>query len=258
MRAVVVGAAATLAAAAPAAAWSQPLWPAPAVPPPAGARPAERWPDPPGAASGEVARPRPRGQPELWQLSLGLRTTLIRGSGFDPFSSNDALTQLSVAALRTFRSRGHVAISAGLTGDFGSSQGAARAATATLSLNRGALLLDARYQPRPRLQAFARVAPGVVRGQASVSDASAIGSLAQTFTLPSLDGSAGAAVAVSPEGGPVSFWLVGEGGYGWTPQQTLVLSPNLGPRDQSKAGALDLGALAPRGAFFRLGVALGF
>jgi len=84
------------------------------------------------------------------------------------------------------------------------------------------------------------------------------GALDQTFTLPSIDGSAGAAVALTSPTTMLGFWVTAEGGYGWTPSQHLLLSPHLDPRDQDKAAPLAFRTLALRGAFFRLAVAFTF
>jgi hypothetical protein len=246
VRAIVLGATVAVAVAVSA-------WPAPARAQESESAPyPERWPAP-------QVRVR-RERPDVWQLAVGVRTTIIRGAAFDRFSVDDAMAQLSSTVSRVVFSTGALAIGAGLAVDIGSSDAMARNATASLSLDRASLLLDVRYRPHRRVQAFARVAPGVVRGSATVTDDPniGIGTLQQTFALGSIDGSAGAAVSLTPATSAVGFWLVAEGGYGWTPSQHLVLAPHLDEQDRDKAGTLDAGTLAPRGPFFRVALALSF
>ena len=195
-----------------------------------------------------------------WQLSVGVRTTLLRDASFDRFSTDDAMAQLSSAVSHVLGSSGRLSLAAGLGVDLGSSAASARAATASLRLDRASLLVEGRYRAHARAQAFLRLAPGVIHGSATVVDVndSAIGSLDQSFVLPSVDGSAGVAFALVPASTVLGVWVVGEGGYGWARDQHLVLSQHLDARDQNKAGTLDFGTLSPRGAFFRLALAVSF
>ena len=107
---------------------------------------------------------------------------------------------------------------------------------------------------------FARLAPGLLHGSAEIDDASspAGATLGATFDTFSVDMGAGAALRLTTAAhARLGVWLVADGGYGWAPAQTLVLSPSLGS-DSDKAGSLDLGALAPRGGFFRVALALSY
>jgi hypothetical protein len=97
-----------------------------------------------------------------------------------------------------------------------------------------------------------------LQGTASLDDRSAPALLSTTFSRLSLDGSLGLLAAVTPASKPLVLLVIAEGGYGWSPRQTLTLRPELAAADQAKAGSTSLGSLAPRGAFLRLAVGLAF
>jgi hypothetical protein len=95
-----------------------------------------------------------------------------------------------------------------------------------------------------------------MRVSATMVDDSSPATMSGDFSGLSLDASAGVAVRLSPDRSVVGVWIEGDGGYGWTPSHQMVLQPELGGADQSKAGALTLAPLAARGAFGRLGLAV--
>jgi hypothetical protein len=193
-----------------------------------------------------------------WQVSAGVRSALFHSTGYDPFSSNDAFTQFSATATWAFRTAPRLATAVGASIDAGSADGEARGASTSLSLTRVALVVEERFAPRPWAYAFLRVAPCWLRGTATLDDPSLTAPLETTFSTFGVDGSLGAAARTTPRGSRVGFWIVGDAGYGWAPAQHFALSPALPASDRDKAGATSLADFAPRGAFFRLGLALGF
>lgn len=196
----------------------------------------------------------------VWEVTAGVRTTYIKGAGYDPFSTNDALVQFSATGMRTVIRRDHLAFVAGVGLDVGGSSADARGAPAGLTLTRVSALAEGRFEPAWRFYLFARLAPGLLHGTARIDDPSspAASGLTDDFDAFSLDAAAGGAFCFGDLGqAHVGAWLVADGGYGWTPDQHLVLAPPLGS-DQSKAGTLDLGTLAPRGGFFRIALALSY
>ncbi|HLK93455.1 MAG TPA: hypothetical protein VKZ18_26430 [Polyangia bacterium] len=206
----------------------------------------------------EAARPLVR--PPVWEVEAGVRTMYVKSAGYDPFSTDDALAQFSLAGTRALLRRGGLALVAGVGLDVGGSSATARGAPSSLTLTRVSALVEGRYQPAARLYLFARLAPGLLHGAASIDDVSTPGasSLSTSFDAFSLDAGGGAALCFGDVGSiHLGAWLVADGGYGWVAAQDLVLAPSLGS-DQSKAGALDLGTLAPRGGFFRLSLALSY
>lgn len=196
--------------------------------------------------------------PQLWEGTIGVRTVFIKGAAFDPFSSGDAFAQFSLSGARVVVRRGRLALVGGAILDLGTSDSTARGAPSELSLTRISALIEGRYRPWSRLYGFVRLAPGLLHGSASMTDASspAGDSLGTSFNAFSVDGSAGAAFRIGSIGSTgLGAWLTGEGGYGWAPSERLLLTPSLGA-DQSKAGGLDLGSLTPGGGFFRVAFAL--
>ncbi|MES1209878.1 MAG: hypothetical protein ABUS79_28415 [Pseudomonadota bacterium] len=196
----------------------------------------------------------------VWMLAAGVRTAYIKGAGYDPFSSNDAFVQFSLAGSRALVRRNDLSLAGGIGLDVGGSSAHARGSATDLRLTRVSALIEGRFQPAARLYFFARLAPGLLHGSAEIHDDSspAGATLGATFDAFSLDAGAGAALRLATIGhARVGAWLVADGGYGWVPAQSLVLSPSLGS-DGDKAGSLDLGTLAPRGGFFRVALALSY
>jgi len=199
-------------------------------------------------------------RPPTWELSAGVRTMYIKSAGFDPFSTNDGFVQFSLSALGVIARRDRLSFAVGLGLDVGSSSATARSAPSSLTLTHLSALAEGRYQPWSRLYLFARVAPGFVHGTATIDDASSPSSsgLSADFDAFSLDAGGGAAFCLGAVGtARVGVWLLADGGYGWVAGQDLILAPTLNA-DQSKAGTLDLGTLAPRGGFFRISLALSY
>jgi hypothetical protein len=197
-------------------------------------------------------------KPETVQGTVGVRGMLIRSSGFDPFSSNDMLPQISLSLQHPFARQSAFGVSAGVGMDYGESNADARGTPSTFKAWRLSVLLEARYYTRPYAYGFARVAPGMLRAAAVLNDMSSANGnqLADHFDLPSVDGSAGAAFRLSGPGSPVAAWICVEGGYGWTRSHHLFLAPAAPPRDQAKLAPVDLGTIDPRGAFMRFALAV--
>ena len=200
-------------------------------------------------------------RPPRWEVSAGVRTMYIKSAGYDPFSTNDGFVQFSLSGLGVIARRERLSFAVGLGLDVGGSSATARNAPSSLTLTHLSALAEGRYQPWSRLYLFARVAPGMVHGTATIDDASSPASsgLTTDFDAFSLDASGGAAFCLGAIGmARVGVWLLADGGYGWVAAQDLVLAPSLSAADQSKAGTLDLGTIAPRGGFFRISLALSY
>jgi hypothetical protein len=223
-----------------------------------------------GLAAAAPARAQTQGQivqttstgvgPRLWEASVGMRTAFIKDRAFDPFSDSDAFAQFSLSATRVIVRGDRFAFAAGLVLDLGGSGATARGEPSDLFLTRLSALAEGRYQPWAHLYGFVRVAPGLLHGSASLTDASSPGgsSLSTTFNAFSVDASAGAALRLGSLGDTrLAAWLLGDGGYGWVQSERLLLAPSLGA-DQSKAGTLDLGSLTPSAAFFRISLAVAY
>ncbi len=208
------------------------------------------------AGAAEISSEPTPARSETWQGRLGVRETLIRDRGFDPFATTDALPQLSLAVSRVMIRRGATALALGLGLDTGTSEAQARSARAHLGVTRASVPIELRVAPLPRAYAFARVAPGLMIVAASMTDDSSPAKMTGDFNALSVDGSAGVAVCLTPDRSVVGVWIQADAGYGYTPSHDLVLRPSLAGADQSKAGDLTLAPLAARGAFGRIGVAI--
>jgi hypothetical protein len=195
---------------------------------------------------------------ETVQATAGMRTTLIRSAGFDPFSRSDALPQLSLALAHPFAQQGAFAVSAGIGMDYGEASATARSTPATLSIWRLSAIAEGRYYLWPFAYAFARFAPGMLRGGAILADASSPtgGQLEDHFDVLGADASLGAAIRISGPANPVAVWACAEGGYGFAQGHRLLLAPPAPARDQPRLAPVDLGRIDPRGAFLRFTLAL--
>jgi hypothetical protein len=225
----------------------------------------------PAGAANPVAAPPPEAEPEaqvpiarlykperVGRLELGYRGSYVTQPGFNPFSNNDYLGQLSLGYTRALvASRSGLALGAGVLWDHGESAAQARGDTTSLLLNRVSVPIEGRLHLRRWGYGFVRVAPGVAAVRVEVDDASAPGALTKARWLFSTDLSAGYALPVATraegEHGVMRFWLQGEGGYGWVAGESLVLSSGA-----AAASPVDLGTVALRGAFFRVSLAAGY
>lgn len=205
----------------------------------------------------EPARP-PARSLERWQAAMGVRTSVVRDPGLDPFSTGDALAQFSVAVLHTLRAGEGFVPALGLAADVGGSSASARGAGAELSLWRLALVFEPRFVPTSGFYVGARIAPGLLHASATLRDPSTPVALASSYWTSSLDASLAAGARLNPGMGSIGLWLLGDAGYGWAPRRDLTLVPQLPARDASKAGATELGSLSPRGIFGRVSLAVSY
>jgi hypothetical protein len=241
---------------APAYAYPPYYYPPPPVPTATGGGAVRRHDElPPAIERVSAGPPRPPGP---WQVSLGFRSALFRSTGYDPFSTNDVFVQAAVAASWALRTSPTLATAVGATFDSGSADAQARGSASSLSLTRLGALVEERFAPRPWLYGFARLSPSSLRGTATVHDVQIPAPLQTTFSSLAVDGSVGAAARLTYASSRVGFWVVGDAGYGWAPDQHLALAPALPGTDSNKAGVTTLADLAPRGVFFRAAIAVNF
>jgi hypothetical protein len=212
-----------------------------------------------GAPSATANRYPPPGPGfERWQAAIGVRTSVVRDAGLDPFSTGDALAQFSMTVLHTLRAGEGFVPAFGLAADVGGSSAIARGAEADLLLWRLALVFEPRVVPTPGFYAGLRIAPGLLHASATLRDGSTPVSLATSYWTPSVDASFSAGARLNPGMGTIGLWLLGDAGYGWAPRRDLALVPQLPAHDASKAGTTDLGSLSPRGMFGRVSVAVSY
>jgi hypothetical protein len=212
-------------------------------------------------AAGAALEPAPRPDSESpWQAEIGYRGALVRDAGYDPFSTNDWLGQLTLSGSRVLVTRGRFALAVGAAWDYGHASATARGAASDLTVHRLTVPLTVRYSLARWLYLYATVAPGAAHEDARLADPSAPAPLVHSAWLASADASAGAAYSFL-ETGPVSWWLRAELGYGLTAPMSLAMSPDLpssDPRTPTQLGTTGLGSLALSGSFGRVALAVAF
>jgi hypothetical protein len=200
--------------------------------------------------------PGPARGPELFELAFGVRSSLFRSAGYDPFSTKDTFTQMSLRASWAVLHRGRFVSAVGPLFESGSADADARGTQAHLSLARLGVALEERFAPHPRARAFVRVAPAWLSGEATLLDPSLPVGMKTSLSTFALDASAGAAGRLNAPSSSIGFWVTAESGYGWAASQPMTFVPELAAADRMKAGSTTLADFAPRGVFFRFAVAL--
>jgi hypothetical protein len=190
------------------------------------------------------------------RLELGYRGSFVTGSGYNPFSTNDYLPQLSLALTRTLVSEGPWSFGAGVAWDYGATGATSLGDTTALTLDRLTVPLEGRRRFGRWGYAFVRGAPGVAYESVEVDDPSVPGNaLTKSRWLFAADLSAGYSLPLwtRTRGSQLlsHLWAQADGGYGLVVDQRL----NMTPSGQARADGVDLGTLALSGGFFRLSVA---
>jgi hypothetical protein len=213
-------------------------------------------------ASAEPAAPHGLGNHQRnVRLEIGARTQFIKGSGFDPFSTNDVLPQLSLGASWAFWSRDLLSLAAVAGFDYGASSASLRSDKASIDVRRFLLAPEARYHVLRVLALTAKVGPTLTREAAEVSGP--LGSaMLKTGWKFGFDATAGVAVELWGYANGAStkprLWLMGEGGYGWTSAMNLTFKPNDAGSVPQRLRPLDLGDLSVSGPLFRITAGLSF
>jgi hypothetical protein len=207
-------------------------------------------------------------RPELmWRFELGYRGSFVTSPGYNAFSTQDYMAQVSMMASRTLFARGHYSFASGIGWDYGGSGATARGDMTSLTMHRLNVPLEGRVHFGRWGYGFLRAAPGVAVVSTQIEDASAPPSTGTTQQLLSksrwlfaADASAGYAwlawSGTPSSAGTPRLWLQADGGYGWVADERLNLAPNVGG-DQRVAG-IDLGPLSMQGGFFRIAAAFSY
>ncbi len=199
---------------------------------------------------------------EFWQAFIGGRGTWISDAGLDPFSKANFLPSFTLGGTRTLLTRAPLSLAVGLLWDRTLSESTARGAPSSLVLDRLGGLAEGRYHIVPSVYTFARLNPYALGSEAILEEDSAPARLKDNSWRFGFDVSAGAAWNIPRTFGARAtmpmWWLVVDGGYAWAQSKHLALHPELDDSDPRSKIALNLGAFAPRGAFFRVSVAASF
>jgi hypothetical protein len=195
-----------------------------------------------------------------FHLDFGIRASFIPNEGYDLFSKDNDLTQISLSAGRTVFATGDTSFAASVLYDWGPSESEARGADTSLHVNRVSVGLEGRYHLFRRLYVFGRLAPGALRFDADLKDGGAGVVRESDGWLFSADLGGGAAfevvgVARGMSKRPRGF-LIADGGYGWTSSSSLEFMPAEGQQAPARLQPLELGELAFRGGYFRIAAAI--
>jgi hypothetical protein len=190
------------------------------------------------------------------RFELGYRGSFVTSSGYNPFSTNDYLPQLSIGVTRTLASQGPWSFAAGVAWDYATTGAISLGDTTELTLDRLTVPLEGRRRFGRFGYAFVRAAPGIAYESVSVDDPSVPGNaLTKARWLFAADLSAGYSVPLwTRTRGSLLLshvWAQADGGYGFVVDQRL----NMTPSGQARADGVDLGTLALSGGFFRLSIA---
>src|SRR5262249_34334300 len=152
----------------------------------------------------------------MWRYELGYRGEFVTSPGYNPFSTQDYFSQVSMTASRTVYVRGPFSFAPGIAWDYGKSAATARGDATALDVRRLVVALEGRAHFGTWGYAFLRLAPGVALENAEVDDPSSPAPLTRSRWLAAGDVSAGYALPVvarldrsdlTPR-----FWLQADGG----------------------------------------------
>ena len=197
----------------------------------------------------------------FWQGQVGMRSTFVTDPGFDPFSSDNALTSFSVGFSRTVFHRDAFSFAPGVVWDYGARSAAARGQATSLSAHRLGLALEGRYHFAPWMYGLVRITPSVINQSVKLEDGLVPSPYVANAWTFAVDASAGLAFLLGPHReGPaaVRWWAAGEGGYGYAGSASLRMRPELGDDDPRRIGDVDFGKVALGGAFVRIYGAITF
>jgi len=210
--------------------------------------------------------PRPFGL----ELSAGGRTERFGGAGYQAFSDDRWMAETALAAGYRVAGGPEAGLAVGAAWNHGRASSTARGIDSTLDLDRLCVSVAARRSLWRRLSVFARLAPGVVRLNAALSDSSVLNanqygndaSLSQTHWAMALEAAAGAAFRVGQLARPgervMALWLTAEGGYGFAGSTALALSSKQGAAPARTEAPVRLGTVTPGGVFMNFAAALTF
>jgi hypothetical protein len=195
------------------------------------------------------------------RLDIGGRGQLIKNAGLDPFSTNDAIGQFSLAASYAFWARDRLSLAAVVGFDYGGSSANVRSDQASLDLKHFTLAPEARYHVLRVLALTAKLGPTVTREAAEVSGGLDT-TLVRTAWKFGFDATLGAAVELwgyrNGSSNKPRLWLAGEAGYGWTAPMSLTFKPDESGSVPQRLTPLAFQDLTLAGPLFRITAGLSF
>lgn len=215
--------------------------------------------DAPAAPAPEPTIPeRPSSRPEL-SIGTGVRGSLLRSPGLDPYASNDLFMQGSVIVGVNVLRVGKADITLSAQWDGGTRSASARGEDASLSVHRFSGVAEMRYHLHRRFFLGAKAAPAAFYLSGSITDASLSRPLTTHKWTWGLDSTGGMGVllgSTGPRG--VKVWLTLDVGYTFAGEAQMAFSPGSDAGDPRKYGSVMLPALRPSGPTSRLGMQVAF
>ncbi len=199
----------------------------------------------------------PKREPRKFGIDaqLALRMNYLDEDGYQPFSSGSSLSQGSLTLLARYRfdPKKPFEIAAGIAYDGGGSTAKARGFDTELDAHRLTVVVEPRYFLFSRLYGFARVGAGPAITSLQLNDNGPSGNLGQTQVTFAVDAGAGIGFYFAELSRDAHVGVVADGGYGFAGSKKVRLEGENGEAIGS-GGTLDLGALAMRGGYWRIGV----
>lgn len=196
-------------------------------------------------------------------VELGARTMWIKSAGLDPFSTNDAVTFLSLAASHPILRQKPLYV--GVTGgwDFASLDGEARGVATGLVLHRLHAGFEGKQLLGRRLALLARVEPLLVHARAEVRDAGSPGPLVRRPWMFGGEATVGGRYEIGRVGGDdewpfAKIWVGADVGYAMTTKAKMDVEAQEDPTDPRRTGPVSLPGLSLTGGVMRLVVAASF
>jgi len=197
-----------------------------------------------------------------WWATMGVRTSFVNDSGFDPFAYGDALVQFTVGGGRALVSRRSLSLGVGVLYDVGKRSADARGDATSLLMQRVVLAPRIRNHLWARMFVFARPAVGLLRTRARLDESASGATLEAHNWGAAFDLTAGAEYQAygqaSGEDPSPRLWFGAEGGYGWAQKVHLEMSPDDSAGGPERVAPLDLGDLTLRGPTFRITATLSY
>jgi len=206
----------------------------------------------------EPARAEPSSRPEV-SIGAGLRGSLLRSAGFDPYAGNDLFVQGSVLVGMTILRVGKAAVMLSAQWDGGTRSATARGEESSLAVHRFSGVAEMRYHLHRRFFLGAKLAPAAFYLSGSITDAGVDRPLTSHRWTWGMDTSGGAGVLIGSTGPRgAKFWLTLDLGYTFAGEAQMAYAPAADGGDPRKYGSVMLPSLRPSGPTSRLGVQVAF
>ncbi|MEZ4369420.1 MAG: hypothetical protein R3B07_01285 [Polyangiaceae bacterium] len=201
---------------------------------------------------------------EHTQVSLGVRTSLVRDAGYDPYAEDDVLNQGSVGVSHTLFADGDWSVAGAFAFDFGGVSSTVRGEHSELDAYRFTLAPEVRFHLLPRLYFLGRLGPTLTYDRVKISESVAATDLSSAGLSFGFDGALGAAYEVigrasGTHRGPRG-WIQLELGYGFSSSRDITLEARGSDADAApeRMKGVAMPALSLSGPAIKVAVAASF